>query len=79
MAERYAREHGLSDYDAAQLTQSPALARYFDAVVAAGAAPKLASNWITGEIARRLNAQEIRSSRCPVAARRTCRSDLSHS
>ena len=68
MAERYARQHGLSDYDAAQLTQSVALASYFDEVVAAGAAPKLASNWITGEIARRLNAQGIAIEAAPVSA-----------
>ena len=58
-AERYTSEHGLSDYDAAQLTQSPAYAAFFDSVVAAGAAPKLASNWISGEITRRLNAQDL--------------------
>jgi len=52
MAERYVRDHGMSEYDAAQLTQSPALARYFDDAVKAGATPKLASNWITGEMAR---------------------------
>jgi aspartyl-tRNA(Asn)/glutamyl-tRNA(Gln) amidotransferase subunit B len=58
MAERYQREHGLPAYDADLLTQSQAHARYFEAAVAAGASPKLASNWIQGEIARRLNAQE---------------------
>ena len=68
MAERYVREHGLSDYDAAQLTQSVALARYFDSAVVAGAAPKLASNWITGEIARRLNAQDMGIEAAPVSA-----------
>ena len=68
MAERYVREHGLSAYDAAQLTQSTAYAAYFDAAVAAGAAPKLASNWITGEIARRLNTQEIGIEAAPVTA-----------
>ncbi|NDZ14092.1 Asp-tRNA(Asn)/Glu-tRNA(Gln) amidotransferase GatCAB subunit B [Variovorax sp. WS11] len=68
MAERYGREHGLSDYDATQLTQSPALARYFDEAVRAGAAPKLASNWITGEIARRLNLQDIDIAQAPVTA-----------
>ena len=68
MAERYVTTHGLSAYDAAQLTQSVALAQYFDAAVAAGAAPKLASNWITGEIARRLNAQEIAIGEAPVDA-----------
>jgi len=68
MAERYVRDHGLSEYDAAQLTQGPALARYFDDAVKAGATPKLASNWITGEIARRLNAQEIGIEAAPVSA-----------
>ena len=68
MAARYVTEHGLSDYDAAQLTQSTALARYFDDTVAAGAAPKLASNWITGEMAKLLNAQEIGIQESPVSA-----------
>ncbi|MDM0117397.1 Asp-tRNA(Asn)/Glu-tRNA(Gln) amidotransferase subunit GatB [Variovorax sp. J22R133] len=68
MADRYGREHGLSAYDATQLTQSVALARYFDNVVAAGAQPKLASNWITGEIARRLNAQDLSIDAAPVTA-----------
>jgi len=66
MAERYVRDHGMSEYDAAQLTQGPALARYFDDAVKAGAMPKLASNWITGEMARRLNAQEIGIEAAPV-------------
>lgn len=69
MAERYVRDHGMSEYDAAQLTQSPALARYFDDAVKAGATPKLASNWITGDMARRLNAQEIGIEAAPVTAR----------
>ncbi|MNU75892.1 Asp-tRNA(Asn)/Glu-tRNA(Gln) amidotransferase subunit GatB [Variovorax boronicumulans] len=67
-AERYVRDHGLSEYDAAQLTQGAALARYFDDAVNAGAAPKLASNWITGEMARRLNAAEIGIEAAPVKA-----------
>jgi aspartyl-tRNA(Asn)/glutamyl-tRNA(Gln) amidotransferase subunit B len=68
MAERYVRDHGLSEYDAAQLTQSTALARYFDDAVNAGATPKLASNWITGEMARRLNTQEMGIEAAPVSA-----------
>lgn len=73
MAERYVREHGLSDYDAAQLTQSPALAAYFQGAVAAGANAKLASNWITGEIARRLNQQDIAITEAPVTAAQLAR------
>ena len=68
MAERYVRQHGLSQYDAAQLTQSTAMAAYFDVAVAGGAAPKLASNWIGGEIARRLNAQDMAIDAAPVEA-----------
>jgi aspartyl-tRNA(Asn)/glutamyl-tRNA(Gln) amidotransferase subunit B len=56
---RLAGEHGLSEYDAALLTQSKAMARYFLDAVAAGGQPKLVCNWITGELSRRLNAQEI--------------------
>ncbi|KTT19776.1 Asp-tRNA(Asn)/Glu-tRNA(Gln) amidotransferase subunit GatB [Pseudacidovorax intermedius] len=66
MAERYVRDFGLTDYDATQLTQSPAHAAYFDAAVAAGAAPKLASNWLSGEIAKRLNTQEVGIEAAPV-------------
>ena len=73
MAERYVREHGLSDYDAAQLTQSPALAAYFQGAVAAGANAKLASNWITGEIARRLNQQDLAITEAPVTASQLAR------
>ncbi|WP_334154214.1 Asp-tRNA(Asn)/Glu-tRNA(Gln) amidotransferase subunit GatB [Tepidimonas sp.] len=67
MAERLVREHGLPDYDATTLTQSPAMAAYFEATVRAGAAPKAASNWIMGEVSRRLNAAEIDIEACPVA------------
>jgi aspartyl-tRNA(Asn)/glutamyl-tRNA(Gln) amidotransferase subunit B len=58
MAERYVQSHGLSDYDAGQLTQSKAIAAYFEAAVAACGQPKLASNWVMGELSRRLNAED---------------------
>jgi aspartyl-tRNA(Asn)/glutamyl-tRNA(Gln) amidotransferase subunit B len=45
---------GLPEYDALQLTQSRALADYFEAAVGAGAAPKAVSNWIMGELTRAL-------------------------
>ena len=44
----------LSEYDAGQLTQSRAVTEFFENTVAAGAQPKAASNWITGELARAL-------------------------
>ena len=53
---RYA-EAGLTAYDAGVLTADPALATYYDAVVAAGAPAKKASNWLTVELLGRLNAE----------------------
>jgi aspartyl-tRNA(Asn)/glutamyl-tRNA(Gln) amidotransferase subunit B len=52
---RYVDALGLSGYDAGVLTADAALAEYFDATVAAGAGPKAAANWITGELSRLLN------------------------
>ncbi len=43
---RFAAAYGLPQYDAVQLTQSRALADYFEAVVDAGAPAKPASNWV---------------------------------
>ncbi|HSM38684.1 MAG TPA: Asp-tRNA(Asn)/Glu-tRNA(Gln) amidotransferase subunit GatB [Candidatus Limnocylindrales bacterium] len=52
---RYEHELGLSAYDAGVLTADVQLADYFDAVVAAGHAPKACANWVTGEFSRLLN------------------------
>ncbi|MEX1072160.1 MAG: Asp-tRNA(Asn)/Glu-tRNA(Gln) amidotransferase subunit GatB [Chloroflexota bacterium] len=52
---RYREALGLSEYDTGVLTADLALADYFDAVVAAGIAPKTAANWVTGEFLRLLN------------------------
>ncbi len=66
MAERFVREHGLSEYDANALTQDQPTAHYFEAAVQAGGAPKLVANWITGEIGKRLNADEADIGTAPV-------------
>ena len=68
MAQRFVSTHGLSEYDATALTQSHAMAAYFEAVTQACAQPKLAGNWIMGEISRRLNGGEIDIARSPVSA-----------
>src|SRR5262249_59713400 len=65
--EGFGAEHALSPYDAGQLTQSRALADYFEAAVAAGAPPKPAANWIMGELARKLNEQDAAIAASPVA------------
>ena len=52
---RFIAKHGLTPYDAGVLTDSRALADYFEATVTAGAVPKAAANWIAIELLRRLN------------------------
>jgi aspartyl-tRNA(Asn)/glutamyl-tRNA(Gln) amidotransferase subunit B len=65
---RLAAEYGLPEYDALQLTQSRALADFFEATVAAGAPAKAASNWIMGEVARKLKALGIGIESAPLTA-----------
>lgn len=57
MAERFQREDGLPAYDAAMMTQSLAVARYYEAARDACKSPKLVANWLMGELARRLNSE----------------------
>lgn len=59
MAERFVADYGLPEYDAATLTQSPQMAAYFEQAAQKSGQPKLASNWVMGEISKRLNAEEI--------------------
>ena len=68
MAQRFASQYGLSDYDATALTQSRSIATYFEAVAQGCGQPKLAGNWITGELARRLNAADLSIEQAPVSA-----------
>jgi aspartyl-tRNA(Asn)/glutamyl-tRNA(Gln) amidotransferase subunit B len=67
---RFIAQYALSEYDAGQLTQSRALADYFEAAVAAGALPKAAGNWMMGELARRLKDTGGDVSAAPVTPER---------
>jgi aspartyl-tRNA(Asn)/glutamyl-tRNA(Gln) amidotransferase subunit B len=68
MAGRFVNDWGLPEYDATTLTQSKAMGSYFEEAARASGQPKLASNWIMGEVSRRLNAQEIGIEQAPVSA-----------
>jgi aspartyl-tRNA(Asn)/glutamyl-tRNA(Gln) amidotransferase subunit B len=59
MAARFVMDYGLPEYDATTLTQSKAMAAYFESAAKASGQPKLASNWIMGEVSRRINAEGI--------------------
>jgi aspartyl-tRNA(Asn)/glutamyl-tRNA(Gln) amidotransferase subunit B len=66
MADRFVREYGVPEYDATTLTQSRAMAAYFEATAKACGQAKLASNWIMGEVSRRLNAGDLGIEAAPV-------------
>ncbi len=68
MAARFEREDELAAHDAAMMAQSPAFARYYEAVRDACGQPKLVANWLMGEVAKRLNAEERTIDASPVAA-----------
>jgi aspartyl-tRNA(Asn)/glutamyl-tRNA(Gln) amidotransferase subunit B len=68
MAQRFVRDYGLPEYDATQLTQSKAIASYFEETAKACGQAKLASNWIMGEVSRRLNADDVGIDQAPVKA-----------
>ena len=59
MAARFVADYGLPEYDATTLTQSKGMAAYFERAAKACGQPKLTSNWIMGEVSRRLNTEEI--------------------
>jgi aspartyl-tRNA(Asn)/glutamyl-tRNA(Gln) amidotransferase subunit B len=62
------RDYALPEYDASTLTQSKAMAVYFEGAAGASGQPKLASNWIMGEISRRVNSDDLSFERLPMAA-----------
>lgn len=55
---RYMEEWGLPEYDAKVLTVTKEMADFFEGTVANGAEPKLASNWVMGDVSAYLNAEQ---------------------
>jgi aspartyl-tRNA(Asn)/glutamyl-tRNA(Gln) amidotransferase subunit B len=68
MAERFVTQYGLPEYDAMTLTQSKAMAAYFEETAKACGQAKLASNWIMGELSRRMNADDLGIEHLPVTS-----------
>jgi aspartyl-tRNA(Asn)/glutamyl-tRNA(Gln) amidotransferase subunit B len=64
--ERFAKEYGLPEYDADMLTQSRALAAYFEETAKLSGQSKVAANWIMGELMRLLNAENREIEDCPI-------------
>lgn len=55
---KYIAEFGLPDYDAMVLTLSKEMSDFFEVMIAEGADPKQASNWLMGEVSAYLNSEK---------------------
>ncbi|MDI6742131.1 MAG: Asp-tRNA(Asn)/Glu-tRNA(Gln) amidotransferase subunit GatB [Smithella sp.] len=66
--ERFIKEYQIPEYDAGVLTADKALANYYEEVVKLCAQPKVASNWIMGDLMRFLNEDKRDICECPMTA-----------
>jgi aspartyl-tRNA(Asn)/glutamyl-tRNA(Gln) amidotransferase subunit B len=64
--ERFVRDYQIPVYDAGVLTTSRALADYYEEVVKLSGQPKIASNWVMGDILRFINEEKRDITTCPV-------------
>ena len=65
---RYMESYGLDAYNADYLTNDKDRADYFEAMVAAGADPKEAANWLMGDFAKQMAQAGVEMKSVPVAA-----------
>lgn len=63
---KYTAEYGLTAYDASQLTATKATSDFFESAVAKGGDAKQISNWLQGEVAQFLNAENKTLSEIPL-------------
>ena len=56
----------INSSDAKTIASQKALADYFEQVAVGCGQPKLAANWVTGELLARLNSEDIDADQCPV-------------
>jgi aspartyl-tRNA(Asn)/glutamyl-tRNA(Gln) amidotransferase subunit B len=66
--ERFIRDYEIPPYDAGVLTSSKPLAEYYENVVKVCGKPKIAANWVMGDLLRFLNEDKGDIRACPVAA-----------
>lgn len=67
---RFCAEYKLGEYDAGVLVSSRELAEYFEIVASGSGDPKLAANWVTGELQGLLNKHNLEVSDSPIQADR---------
>lgn len=62
---RYIDDYGIPDYDASFITASKALAEFFELAVKSGNNTKAVSNWIMGDLSKKLNDNNLEPSQIP--------------
>jgi aspartyl-tRNA(Asn)/glutamyl-tRNA(Gln) amidotransferase subunit B len=67
MQQRLVAQDQLPAYDAQMMTQTRAMANYYDAVRSMGAPAKWVANWMMGELSKRLNADGLEFDQCPLS------------
>jgi aspartyl-tRNA(Asn)/glutamyl-tRNA(Gln) amidotransferase subunit B len=67
---RFIQVYGLREYDALVLTAMRAMAEYYEEVAAVSGDPKMAANWVMGDLSGLLKAANKEITDSPVAARR---------
>jgi len=65
---RFVEVYGLRDYDAQALTQSRAMAEYYETVATVSGDPRAAANWVMGDLSGALNAAGKDIAESPVSA-----------
>ena len=65
---RFVADYGLSAYDAGVLVAEKETAEFYEAVVAGGRDPKIAANWLTGEVFSALNRSGLELGAAPLDA-----------
>ena len=65
--QRFIRDYQIPPYDAGVLTSSRALADYFEKVAKISGKPKVASNWVMGDVLRFLNEEKRDIRECPIS------------
>jgi len=67
--DRFIKEYQVPEYDAEVLTSSKSLADYYEESVRLFPSPKVVSNWVMGELLRRLKGDDRDIEDCPVTPR----------
>jgi len=68
--DRLVKEYAIPAYDADVLTTTRELADYYEAAAKSSKNPKGASNWVMGEVLRKLKEEKSEITACPVAPER---------